>query len=198
MDSPGTRISRLEDVIHAIKRYSDDGEIGLTNETVNWHEFEGLPKPVQTPHPPIMIGGGSKRVLTLAGQTADIVSFNFNNRQGIIGPDGVQTSTESETLKKLSWIKAGAGDRFSEIELEIGAYFTFVMDQPDPVVAMFAQNFGLPEDEMRKHPHALFGDVPTICEELERRREAYDISYITVGEDNIDSFAPVVERLSGQ
>ena len=63
---------------------------------------------------------------------------------------------------------------------------------------MFAQNFGLPEDEMRKHPHALFGDVPTICEELERRREAYGISYITVGEDNIDSFAPVVERLSGQ
>ena len=101
-------------------------------------------------------------------------------------------------LKKLSWIKAGAGDRFSEIELEIGAYFTFVTDQPDPVVAMFAQNFGLPEDEMRKHPHALFGDVPTICEELERRREAYGISYITVGEDNIDSFAPVVERLSGQ
>ena len=172
MDSPGTRISRLEDVIHAIKQYSNDGEIDLTNETVNWHEFEGLPKSVQTPHPPIMIGGGSKRVLTLAGQTADIVSFNFNNRQGIIGPDGVQTSTESETLKKLSWIKAGAGDRFSEIELEIGAYFTFVTDQPDPVVAMFAQNFGLPEDEMRKHPHALFGDVPTICEELERRREA--------------------------
>ena len=198
MDSPGTRISRLEDVIHAIKQYSDDGEIDLTNETVNWHEFEGLPKPVQTPHPPIMIGGGSKRVLTLAGQTADIVSFNFNNRQGVIGPDGVQTSTESETLKKLSWIKAGAGDRFSEIELEIGAYFTFVTDQPDPVVAMFAQNFGLPEDEMRKHPHALFGDVPTICEELERRREAYGISYITVGEDNIDSFAPVVERLGGQ
>ena len=64
------------------------------------------------------------------------------------------------------------GDRFSEIELEIGAYFTFVTDQPDPVVAMFAQNFGLPEDEMRKHPHALFGDVPTICEELERRRES--------------------------
>ena len=45
MDSPGTRISRLEDVIHAIKQYSNDGEIDLTNETINWHEFEGCLSP---------------------------------------------------------------------------------------------------------------------------------------------------------
>lgn len=197
MDTPGTRISRLEDVIRAVKAYCVEDELAVNNESVKWNEFQGLPKPVQTPHPPIMIGGGSKRVLTLAGETADIVSFNFNNRQGVIGPDGVQMSTAAETAKKLDWIKAGAGDRFDQIELEIGAYFTFVTDQPDPIVSMFSQNFGLPEDEMRQHPHALFGGVSAICDELERRREAYGISYITVGEDNIDSFAPVVDQLNG-
>ncbi|MEK9748845.1 MAG: TIGR03621 family F420-dependent LLM class oxidoreductase, partial [Pseudomonadales bacterium] len=179
MDTPGTRISRLEDVIRAVKAYCVEDELAVNNESVKWNEFQGLPKPVQTPHPPIMIGGGSKRVLTLAGETADIVSFNFNNRQGVIGPDGVQMSTAAETAKKLDWIKAGAGDRFDQIELEIGAYFTFVTDQPDPIVSMFSQNFGLPEDEMRQHPHALFGGVSAICDELERRREAYGISYIT-------------------
>ncbi|MGA1104779.1 MAG: TIGR03621 family F420-dependent LLM class oxidoreductase, partial [Pseudomonadales bacterium] len=197
MDTPGTRISRLEDVIRAVKAYCVEDELAVNNESVQWNEFQGLPKPVQTPHPPIMIGGGSKRVLTLAGETADIVSFNFNNRQGVIGPDGVQMSTAAETAKKLNWIKAGAGDRFDQIELEIGAYFTFVTDQPDPIVSMFSQNFGLPEDEMRQHPHALFGGVSAICDELERRREAYGISYITVGEDNMDSFAPVVDQLNG-
>jgi probable F420-dependent oxidoreductase len=197
MDTPGTRISRLEDVIRAVKAYCVEDELAVNNESVKWNEFQGLPKPVQTPHPPIMIGGGSKRVLTLAGETADIVSFNFNNRQGVIGPDGVQMSTAAETAKKLNWIKAGAGDRFDQIELEIGAYFTFVTDQPDPIVSMFSQNFGLPEDEMRQHPHALFGGVSAICDELERRREAYGISYITVGEDNMDSFAPVVDQLNG-
>jgi len=197
MDTPGTRIGRLEDVIRAVKAYCVEDELAVNNESVQWNEFQGLPKPVQTPHPPIMIGGGSKRVLTLAGETADIVSFNFNNRQGVIGPDGVQMSTAAETAKKLDWIKAGAGDRFDHIELEIGAYFTFVTDQPDPIVSMFSQNFGLPEDEMRQHPHALFGGVSAICDELERRREAYGISYITVGEDNMDSFAPVVDQLNG-
>ena len=50
---------------------------------------------------------------------------------------------------------------------------------------------------MRAHPHALFGSVDTICEELMRRRELHGISYITVGEDAMEPFAPVVARLNG-
>ena len=111
---------------------------------------------------------------------------------------GVGMSTEAETQKKVSWIKEGAGDRFNELEIEIGAYFTFVMDDPSPVLGQFAQMFGMSEEEMSKHPHALFGSVDSICEELERRRELHGISYITVGKDNMEAFAPVVTRLSGQ
>ncbi|MBT4493115.1 MAG: LLM class F420-dependent oxidoreductase, partial [Gammaproteobacteria bacterium] len=100
--------------------------------------------------------------------------------------------------KKIGWIKEGAGDRFDALEIEIGAYFTFVMDDPAPVLGPFAQSFGLSEDEMRVHPHALFGSVDTICEELERRRELHGISYISVGRDNMESFAPIVQRLNGK
>ena len=92
--------------------------------------------------------------------------------------------------------QGGAGDRFDDLEIEIGAYFTFVMDDPSPVLGPFAQGFGLTEDQMRVHPHALFGSVDTICEELERRRELHGISYITVGKDNMEAFAPVVDRLT--
>jgi hypothetical protein len=82
--------------------------------------------------------------------------------------------------------------------LEIGAYFTFVMDDPSPVLAGMAGSFGYTEDEMRRHPHALFGSVDTVCEELERRRELFGISYVTVGDSAMDAFAPVVARLSGK
>ena len=116
----------------------------------------------------------------------------------MIGPDGVQLSSEAETSKKIGWVKEGAGDRFDNLEIEIGAYFTFVMDDPAPVLGQFAQMFGLSEEEMAKHPHALFGSVDAICDELERRRELHGISYITVGKDNMESFAPVVERLAGR
>ena len=50
---------------------------------------------------------------------------------------------------------------------------------------------------MRAHPHGLFGEVPEICEELQRRRELYGISYVTVGAEARDAFAPVVAELSG-
>ena len=51
---------------------------------------------------------------------------------------------------------------------------------------------------MLAHPHALFGSVDGICEELERRRECFGISYVTVGAEAMEAFAPVVARLDGQ
>ena len=196
MDEPAVRIDRLGDVIEGVKAFRGDGLADVSNTTLQWQEFAGDPKPVG--RAPIMIGGGSPRILRLAGREADIVSLNFNNRSGMIGPDGVQKSTADETAKKIRWVKEGAGDRFDELEIEIGAYFTFVMDDPSPVLGQFAQMFGMSEADMAKHPHALFGSVDQICDELERRREAYGISYITVGGDNMQAFAPVVERLSGK
>jgi probable F420-dependent oxidoreductase len=196
MDEPRVRIDRLGDVIEGVKAFRGDGMADVSNNTLQWKDFEGIPKPVSKP--PIMVGGGSPRVLRLAGREADIVSLNFNNRAGMIGPDGVGMSTEEETRKKMRWIREGAGDRFDELEIEIGAYFTFVMDDPSPVLGQFAQMFGLSEDDMRVHPHALFGSVDAICEELERRRELHGISYITVNKDTMEPFAPVVERLAGK
>jgi probable F420-dependent oxidoreductase len=197
-DPPGDRISRLEDVIEGLRAYAAEGVVNVTNDTIQWRDFEGLPKPVTRPHPPLMIGGGSPRILRIAGREADIVSLNFNNRAGVIGPDGVRSSSAAETQKKIGWIRGGAGARFADLEIEIGAYFTFVMDDAKPMVAMFAKNFGFSEAEMLTHPHALFGGVDTIVEELQRRREAFGISYVTVPEDAMAGFAPVVAKLNGK
>lgn len=196
-DDARQRIDRLEEIIEGIKAFATQNPVNINNNTLSWRDFEGLPKPVSKPHPPLMIGGGSPRILKLAGREADIVSLNFNNRSGMISPDGVQTSSAEETAKKVKWIKKGAGDRFDELELEIGAYFTFVVDNARPIAKEFGENFGLSEAEMLRHPHALFGGVDNICEELIRRREAYGISYITIGQDNLETFAPVVAKLAG-
>lgn len=195
-DCPGTRIDRLADVIEGVKAFRGDGLADVRNATLQWKGFEGAPKPLSKP--PIMIGGGSPKVLRLAGREADIVSLNFNNRAGVIGPDGVRSSSEEETGRKVGWVREGAGNRFPEIELEIGAYFTFVMDDPSEVLAGVAKTFGYSEEEMRRHPHALFGSVDTVCEELERRRDLHGISYVTVGEAAMEAFAPVVARLAGR
>jgi len=199
-DPAGTRVSRLEDVVQMAKLLMGDGEVdfvGRDGTGVRAVGFEGLPKTVQRPHPPIMIGGGSKRVLSLAGREAQIVSFNFDNSSGKIGP-GVPTSDADATDQKVAWVRDAAGDRFDSLELEIGAYFTFVTDQGQATAEAMAPRMGLTVDQMLNHPHALIGSVDTICDELERRRERYGISYVTVGDAAADAFAPVVARLAGR
>ena len=91
-----------------------------------------------------------------------------------------------------------SGERFDALDLELGASFTFVMDAASAMLANFAGMFGYSEEEMARHPHALFGSVAAVVDELERRRELHGISYVTVGEDAMEAFAPVVEQLAGK
>ncbi len=197
-DRPGVRISRLEEYVGLFRALMSGEQVDHQGEFAKVSGFAGSPLPVQKPHPPIMIGGGAKRILSLAGREADIVSLNFNNRAGVIGPDGVNSSTADATAEKIEWIRAAAGERFADIELEIGAYFTVVTDQPRAVAEQMGSMMGLSTDEMMQHPNALFGSIDNICETLVERRERYGISYITVGGDNARAFAPVVARLAGK
>lgn len=196
-DPARVRIERMEETLQFVRAHMTGEPLDFQGRFLSVSGYSGLPLPVQRPHPPIMIGGGSRRVLQIAAREADIVSLNFNNRSGQIGPDGVRSGTADATAEKIRWIRDAAGDRFGELELEIGCYFTFVGDTGATAEAM-AGAFGLEAEEMRRHPHALFGSPEEIAEELLRRREAYGISYVTVSDPALEAFAPVVAQLTGR
>ena len=194
--SAGERIDRLTETIAVVRAHFGGGQIDVQGRHVHAVGFEGVPKPVHG-RPPLMIGGGARRVLGVAGREADIVSLNFNNSSGMIGPAGVGSSTAALTDEKIAWIRDGAGERFDQIEIEIGAYFTVVTDKRDATLAQMAPMFGLTPDALADHPHALIGSVDYMCDELTRRRDRYGISYITVGRATMEAFAPVVAKLAG-
>lgn len=196
--TPGERISLLREIVELLRQSFGDGLVDLRGEHVQAFGYEAMPKPVQKPGPPIMIGGGAPRILRMAGELADIVSINFNNRSGAVGGDSVATSSAEETAKKVGWIREGAGDRFDQIELEIAAYFVSVRGRSEVDAAAVAARVGMSVEDLNTFPHALAGDVDEICDELQRRREIYGISYVTVGDAHLESFAPVVERLAGR
>jgi probable F420-dependent oxidoreductase len=191
------RIERLAEVVALLREHFAGELLDFSGRGLRVQGFQGVPRPVQRPHPPIMIGGGGRRILGLAGREADIVSLNFNNRAGVLGPDGVRLSTAKETARKLGWVREAAGERFEALEIEIGAYFTFLGSGAGTAAAGMARALGLPVEEMDRHPHALFGEVESVCDRLEERRELYGISYVTVPDTALDAFAPVVARLAG-
>ena len=196
------RFERFAESVHAYKAFMGGEPLDIEGKHVRWSGFSGIPSPSQKPWPPLMIGGGSKKILEFAGKEADIVSLNFNNRAGKLGLDGMNSGLAAATAKKINWIKNGAGSRFDNIELEIGAYNTIVTDHQQPTAAAIGDALGMTAEDILTHPHCLIGSVDFICEELERRRAAYGISYITVlddGENNmVEVFAPVVARLAGK
>ena len=196
------RFDRFAETVHGYKAFMRGQPLDIDGETVRWSGFHGTPAPAQSPYPPLMIGGGSRKILRFAGQEADIVSLNFNNRAGMLGPDGMASGLAAATARKIDWVREGAGDRFDQIELEIGAYNTIITDHPEPTAAAIGEALGMRAEDILSHPHCLIGSIDYICEELQRRREAYGISYIAVlddGQNNMaEAFAPVVARLSGK
>jgi probable F420-dependent oxidoreductase len=190
--SAGERIERLTETVELLRSWSTGAPIEMKGDHIHAAGFAPLPAAA----PPIMIGGGSKRVLELAGREADIVSVNFDNRSGTLGP-AIGAADEAATEEKLRWVQAGAEGRATAPELEIGAYFTLVTDARDAVLPKFAARLGLSADKLAAHPHALIGTASEIADELCRRRERFGFSYVTVDAAMAEPFAPVVARLRG-
>lgn len=197
MDQPSVRIARLRETIALLRAHWSGEQIDQHGQHVNVSGFAGSPAPVQRAIP-IMVGGGAPKVLRLAGEVADIVSLNFNNAAGALGPGSVASGTPDQTAEKIGWIAEGAGARMAQIELEIGAYFIAVTDDAEQAAAAIAGRFGVTAAEILAHPHALMGTVEEICAALERRRAEYGVSYVCIAQRHMDEFAPVVQAMTGR
>lgn len=195
-DRAGVRLDRMEEVIGLLRASFAEGELNIDGTHVHAVGFEAVPKPVRVP--PLMIGGGAKRVLTIAGREADIVSLNFDNSSGKLGPAGIGSSTAELTMQKIGWVKEGAGARFDQIEIEIAAYFTIVTPDGDGTRAKMAPMFGMTPEVLADHPNALIGSIDEICDRIVERREKFGISYVSFGASVIDAVAPVIDRLAGK
>jgi probable F420-dependent oxidoreductase len=197
MDPPKVRVDRMEEGIRVLKNAFADGPQDFAGEHYTITGYDGLPKSVQKPHPPFLIGGGKKRVLSIAGREADIVGINPSVDSGEVDADAARSGSAEQTDQKLEWVRAAAGDRYADLEINMLVFAAVVTDDKQGTIEMMAPLFGLEPAEVGDHPHAWCGTVDQICEDLERRRERWDASYLTVQGDSMEAIAPVVAKLAG-
>ncbi len=108
-DPVGTRVARLAESIAVLKGLFAEGPFTFKGEHYRIAGYDARPKPIQRPHPPLMIGGGGRRVLSLAGREADIVSLaprTLANQR-----TDPRSLTFAATAEKVAWVRAAAGDR---------------------------------------------------------------------------------------
>jgi len=196
-DKPKVRVDRMEEGIAVLKGLFADGAFTYDGEHYKISGMDGLPKPVQKPHPPLLIGGAQKRVLSIAGREADIVGINPAIRSGAVDADAARSGVASETDQKVTWVKEAAGDRYGDIELNMLVFSAAVTDDRAELVEKLAPLFGVPPDELDDYPHAWIGSIEQICEQLQKGRDRWDVSYLTVQADAMEAMAPVVAKLTG-
>ncbi len=196
-DKPGVRVERLQEGL-AVMKALWAGE-SVTYEGLHYQlaNAKGLPRPHSRPHPKVLIGGGSQKVLSFAAREADIVGINPNLAAGAIGPEVIGTVGVEHYRERLGWVREAAGERFGELELQC-LTFVVIMGEPQAeAIARMAPLFSMSPEAAAEVPLALLGTVEEIVETLQQRRRDLHLSYWVVHEPEMEAFAEVVARLAG-
>jgi len=198
-DTPGTRVARLEEAVQVIKSYFKGDQVifeGKYYQINSEKGLESIPVPVQKPHPPILIGGGGKRMLTLAAREADIIGLALRTSALGTGPDPTDIATTIN--QKIEWIKQAAGNRYNDLEIHIQTWAVMITDDRESSAKLLGKQFPLPPEILLNLPYLLIGSADEIIEQIEKYRESYGISYYSIFEQYQEDFAPVVAYLSSK
>ena len=93
--------------------------------------------------PPLVIGGGSRRILTLAGQYADIVSIVPSLAAGYVGREVAAESVVEKYADRVRWAREAAGERAGELEFQCWTVAVQVVPNATEVVESLAPLFDL-------------------------------------------------------
>lgn len=193
------RIARLREAVQIIKPLLAGASTSLDGRFYQVKEHTGYPAPVQQPRPPILIGGNGPKLLSVAAQEADIVGLTglgFPKGGAEVDVSGFKAASVDE---RVAWVRAEAGARFSELELNALVQRVVVTDDARGVAAELAERWpNVSVDDILETPYLLIGTVDEMVAALQARRERWGISYIVTHEPFLNALAPVVARLTGR
>lgn len=196
-DSPKVRIDRFIEGVAVIRGAMAEGAFSFSGDHYTITNYNGQPKPIQA-RPPLLIGGGGKRVLSYAAREADIIGINGTLTAGVVGPEALSTMTAESVDEKVAIVAAAGAHRLNDIEMNIRTFFVKVTNDRAATVEGISSMFGVSKEMIDASPFALIGSVEECIQQLLERRERWGFSYTIVGAENIDECSPIVAALRGK
>jgi probable F420-dependent oxidoreductase len=198
-DAPGIRVGRLEEAVHVIKGLFASEPLTFSGTHYHIDQLNGYPKPIQRPHPPILIGATGKRMLAIAAREANTIGIlNSDYSTGVEIDDPLKRSPAA-VAEKVQWIRQAAGERFDHVELNMVIAPILTSDRrqgAEQCARQHGWNTIRPENVLEM-PSIFIGSVEQISEQMDERRERFGFSYYIVSDADVETFAPIVARLAG-
>lgn len=192
-DKPSVRIERLAEAITILRRAFAGERFSHAGPHYEITDLDVLPRPVQA-RIPFVLGGGAKKMLSLAGREGDIVGIATNNSLRTKEVGGSTGLAEDVVAEQISWVRDAAGARISDIELNIRVLGVAVRPTREAGAEALAPELGDPEMLLRS-PFVFVGPVEAIHEQMLRVRETLGVTYYTVSQRHADQLTPLVARL---
>lgn len=196
-DPAGTRVDRMQESITLMKRYFTEETVEFSGRHYRTSGLAAEPKPLQRPHPPLLVGGAEPRVLAIAAREADIVGIAPSPRGRRIGDRPPLETVEAAIDRQLDDLRVAAGDRYLQLELNMVAFPVIVTNDRTERAERVAANLGLEPEQVLASPHAWIGSVEQITAALLEYRERWGVSYWAIPAATSAVVAPIVAQLAG-
>ena len=198
-DPSGIRVGRLEEAVRVIKGLFADEPFTFSGAYYRIDQLNGHPRPIQRPHPPILIGASGKRMLAIAAREANTIGIlNGDYSTGTEIDDPLKRLPEA-LPEKIQWIRQAAGERFEQVELSamIAPILTSNQRQGAEQCARQHGWSAIRPEDVLEMPSIFIGSAEQISEQMAERRERFGVSYYVVADADMEAFAPIVARLAG-
>jgi probable F420-dependent oxidoreductase len=204
-DRIGVRIERLDEALTIIRSMWSQERTSFEGAHYQIRDVAQAAPLAAGSHPKILVGGGGRKLLAVAGRHADIVGINPRMVEGRVTPETPRDLVPERVREKVRWVREAAeaaGRDPDSIEFNSLTFVVALTGDPSGIRRALVGSTGMTEAQVADCPLFLTGSASEIRERLEKRREETGISYIVVqGRDaaNLEPFAAqVVAPLAGR
>jgi len=187
--SNAERLEQLHDAIKLIKAMWTQEEPAYQGRFFSVSKAYNNPRPVQKPHPPIMVGGSGSRLLQITAteaQIANLIPPIINGKDFAQDPAAAVKFDKREIKRRIGMLRgfvAKAGRQPDAVEISGLAMLRLSRSKSemDTAARQTASAMGFPgEDAARNAPVLLIGTPEEVKRELRSRIEEFGMTYFII------------------
>jgi probable F420-dependent oxidoreductase len=170
------RLDRLAETIEVVKAMWMEEDPSFHGRYFDIEHGSSQPRPTQRPHPPIMVGGSSTHLLSIAARHADIINMippTAHGKDFIKDPVATVRFDRAKLRERITTLHRLAQDVDRDpASIEISGFVmaNLSTDADHPVFARLSQRLGFPTlDAARRSPLVLVGTPDQAIQELHDR-----------------------------